>query len=103
MFRMTKEELARAIASEMGSDIAIETEKQLNGEGTRAIGITEAAAIGAFIAQIAQLAIQIYQARRDRASLVTALEAQAPKPAKLSDEKRRSIIALIAGRLTGSN
>jgi hypothetical protein len=94
---MTRDELALALAAEMGGDISVETEKYLRGEHTRSFGlITEVAAIGSFLAQAAQLAIQIYQVRRDRGYLIAVLDEQAPSPAKIAPEKRRSMIERLA-------
>ncbi len=99
---LTQEELARAVAADMGGDVAAETEKELRGEGTRGFGIAESVAIGAFIAQTAQLAIQLYQLAKDRQTLVAELETAAPSHARLDEAKRRGIIARIAAKLTGA-
>lgn len=98
---ITQEELARAVAAEMGGEVAEETDKTLRGEAPRAFGLTEAMAVGAFIAQIAQLAIQLYQASKDRAALIARLNAEAPPSPKLDAAKRQSIIARIVDKLTG--
>ncbi len=101
---MTRDELARALAAEMSGDVAAETEKYLRGGHARSFEvITDVATIGSFLAQAAQLAIQIHQVRKDRISLVVALEEQAPKPAKLTEEKRRSILERLADLLTLSS
>ena len=50
---MTQQELARAIAADMGTSVEMATEKALRGERTMGLGLTEVLAIGAFIAQIA--------------------------------------------------
>lgn len=98
---ITQDELARAVAAEMGGDVAAETDKALRGEGTRAFGISEAMAVAGFIAQAAQLALQIYQSNQNRAALAARLEADAPASPKLDAAKRSGIIARIADRLAG--
>lgn len=100
---ITQDELARAVAAEMGGEVADETDKTLRGEETRAfgLGITEAMAIAAFIAQIAQLAVQLYQASKDSAVLIARLDAEAPPSPKLDAAKRQSIIARVVDKLTG--
>jgi hypothetical protein len=100
---ITQDELARAVAAEMGGEVAEETDKTLRGEGERAfgLGLTEAMAIGAFIAQLAQLAVQLYQASKDRAVLISRLDAEAPPSPKLDAAKRQSIITRIVDKLTG--
>ncbi len=101
---MTREELARAVAAQLGGEVAAETEVQLRDGGTRGFGIlTDVAAIGSFIAQAAQLALAIYQLHKDRAGLISLLDEQAPKLAKLPEEKRRDLIERIVDRLGGSH
>jgi hypothetical protein len=105
---MDDKELARGVAAELGGDIAAETERALRGEppasdGTRAFGLTESIAVGSFIASIAQLAVQIYQARQDRALLLQALvergESNPGLARRLDPEKRLSLIGRIVNRL----
>lgn len=101
---MTEEELVLAVAQEMGDEVAEETEKLLHEEAPRnfSLNLSEAAAVGAFILQAVQLALQIFQVTKDRAELIKKLEEQAPTPAKVDDVKRHSILARIASKLTGS-
>jgi hypothetical protein len=98
---ITQDELARAVAAEMGGEVAEETNKTLRGETSRAFGLTEAMTVAAFITQAAQLAMQIYQASQDRAALATRLTAEAPPSPKLDAAKRQRIITRIVDTLTG--
>jgi heme exporter protein D len=96
-----QEDLARAVATEMGSDVAKETETMIR-QGTGrplGLGLTESVAIGAFIMQTVQLAIQVYQVVKDRAELLAKLDAQALRHSKLDETKRSRIIESIVDKL----
>jgi len=98
-----QDDLARSVAAEMGSDVADETEKAIHGEATRTFGLTEAMAVGSFIAQCAEVAILIHTVVKDRVALAARLEAEVPASPKLDDARRRSIIRRIAEKLTGGS
>ena len=74
---MDEKELARAVAAELGGSAAEDTDRALKGEiptdATRAFDLGETMALGSFLASCAQLAVQVYHARQDRALLVEAL------------------------------
>jgi hypothetical protein len=96
-----QDDLARSVAADMGPDIAAETDKAIQGEATRAFGLTEAMAMGGFITQCAQLAIMIYATVKDRAALAARLANEAPSLPKLDESKRNAIIQRIAEKLAG--
>lgn len=99
MAQFTHERLAQAVAAELGGEVARETAKLIRGEGCRSLGITESLAIGAFILQTTQLAIQFYGLSRDRATLATKLEAEAPRHQKVDSVKRERILSSIIHKL----
>ncbi len=102
MTDMTQDDLARAVAAEMGGDVAAETEKALRGETSRAFGIGEAMAVAGFIAQCAQIGLMLYQSHRDSATLTAKLVAAAPASPRIDDAKRGSIIRKVLAKLTGA-
>ena len=105
MIETTPEDLARAVATQFSSDVSFEMEAELKREKTRAFGqqIVDAATVGAFIAQVAQLAVQIHIIHRSRPELISTLDARTASAAKIPADKRRSIIGHIVDRLTGSS
>ena len=63
---MDKDELARKVAAELGPQMATEVDREIaSPAATRAFGLTEAG----FLVACAQIAIQIWSARQDRALL----------------------------------
>ncbi len=102
---LTQEELARAVAAEMGPEVAAEAEAELSREKTRSMGqfIVDAATIGAFIAQATQLAIQLHATQKSPAGLIAALQARTASAIAIAGDMRHTLIERIAGRLTGSN
>lgn len=99
---MDSTSLARAVAAELGADVreAVET-PPAPGEATR--GLSEAMLMGGFLLQCAQLAVQIWQARQDRALLVLALaeglDGRPELASQLDPERRLGLIARIVDRL----
>ncbi len=93
---MDDKELARLVAADLGEDVLKAVE---NPEATRAFGLTEAG----FILAAAQLAIQAWSARQDRALLVLALaEGLDEKPElanQLDPERRLGIVARMVNKL----
>ena len=93
---MDDKALARAVAADLGADVLAAVE---NPEPTRAFGLTEAG----FIIACAQLAVQMWSARQDRALLVLALaEGLDDRPelaAHLDPEKRFGIVARMVNKL----
>src|SRR5258708_811987 len=99
---MDDKELARAVAAELGEAVATETERNLRGDasaGDTTRGLTETMAVASFLASCAQVAVNIYQARQDRALLVQALLDGAPSNPRLDPERRLGLIARIVDRL----
>jgi hypothetical protein len=99
---ITQDELARAVAAEMGGAVAAATEKALCGEATRDFSIGDAMAVAGFIVQATQFALQIYRSNKDRAALAARLEAETPASPRLDAAKRSGIIARIVDTLAGS-
>ena len=58
---MDDKDLARAVAAELGGDVAADTELALTTEKTRSFGVVEAMSIGSFLVNSAQLAMAIWQ------------------------------------------
>jgi hypothetical protein len=101
---MNDKDLARAVAAELGTDIAGETDRMLRGEllatdQSRAFGLSEAMAVGAFLPSCAQLALQIWHEHRDRVLLLRALLEKAPVQPGLDAEKRLALIGKITNKL----
>jgi hypothetical protein len=99
---MQIDELSRAIASGFGGDALAEAEAELNRERKRGFGqlVVDAAAVGAFIVQVVQLAIQINETQRTPAQLIADLQAKAASAVNVADETRRKIIRRVVERLT---
>ena len=97
-------ELANDLAGEFGDEFVSETEKRLNSaqQGTRSFtfGISEAAAAAGLLLSCIQIAWQ-YASDKRMNELLERLEKDAPKPEKVSEEKRRSIIQRVAEKFTG--
>src|SRR5215510_9537584 len=72
-------------------------------EATRAFGLPEATMIGCFLASSAQVAIQTWQARQDRALLVLALaeglESRPELASRLDPERQLGIISRIVNAI----
>lgn len=96
------EDLARAVAADLGPDVLAYVDAPPTDDRTRAFGITEAAATAGLLIQCAGLAIQIWQAKEDRALLVAALadstQLMEAFP-RLDPEKRMGIIARVLRKL----
>ena len=99
---MNDKELARAVAADMGADVVAAIEAPV-ADPTRAFGISETMATASFLASAAQLAVQIWQARQDRALLVLALaeglDGRPELASKLDPERQLGIIGRIVNRL----
>lgn len=96
---MDEKELARSVATEEGGDLVAETEKALDTEKTRSLGIVEVMSMGSFLAASAQLAFTVWQGRKDRALLIEALLDKAPESPLLDPERRLGILGRIADKL----
>jgi hypothetical protein len=107
-FEQDPETLARQLAldlsGEFGGEIVAETDKQLDPDqqGKRAfgLGVSEAAAAASLLIGCVQLVWQYYSDKKMN-DLLARLEADAPRPQKVSEEKRRSIIRRVAEKFTG--
>lgn len=90
------DDLARAVAAEMGNDVLAALSAPP--ADTRAFGVPEAATVAGLIIQCVQLAIQIWQAKEDRALLVAALvdskQLMEAYP-RLDPEKRMGVVARV--------
>jgi Protein of unknown function (DUF1353) len=101
---MDDKTLARLVAADLGAEVlaAVNTPPTPN-DATRAFGLSEAMMVGSFLASCAQLAVQIWQARQDRALLVLALaeglDGRPELASKLDPEKRLGLIAKIVNAL----
>lgn len=88
--------MAQAVAAELGPDVLHAVE---NPATTRAFGVSEAT----FIIACAQLAVELWSARRDRALLVLALaeglEGRSELANQLDPERRLGIVARIVNKL----
>ncbi|MGE0699509.1 MAG: DUF1353 domain-containing protein [Hyphomicrobiaceae bacterium] len=100
---MNADELARAVAAEEGPDVIAALDGAPRaGDGTRAFGVTEAMAIAGFLVQCAQLAVQVWQAKQDRALLVAALadsDTLMKAYPRLDPEKRMGLVARILAKM----
>ena len=98
-------ELANDLAGDFGDEFVGETKKRLSAaeQGTRSLtfGISEAAAAAGLLLSCIQLAWQ-YATDKRMNDLLARLEEHAPKPVKVSEEKRRSIIQRVAEKFTSS-
>ena len=99
---MNDQELAHAVAAELGEDVLAAVEAPQPDDATRAFGIPEAMVIGGFVISCAQFAMSIWQARQDRALLVEALvnseELMRVYP-QLDPEKRLGFMARVVNKL----
>lgn len=95
-FMTNPDDLARAVAADLGSDVLAAMDAPP--ADTRAFGIPEAAAVAGFLVQCVQLAHQLWQAKEDRALLVAALannkQLMEIYP-RLDPEKRLGIVARV--------
>ena len=101
---MDEQRLLRQIAVELGPDVLRAAENPLPpDEATRTLGLSDAMLVGSFLAACLQLAVQIWQARQDRALLVLALaEGLDGKPelaTRLDPERRLGMIARIVNAI----
>jgi uncharacterized protein DUF1353 len=109
---MDGQALARAVATEEGSNVLAEVDREL-GDGVpprdqaRTFGLTETITIGSFLVSCAQLAIQVWQARQDRAllllDLVEATQHDSSHSAGLDSEKRLDLVGKLVNRLVPEN
>jgi hypothetical protein len=98
---MTQEELARAVAADVGVDTT-QLEVELSREKTRSFGFVEAATMGSFVVHAAQLGIQLHAAKMTPQELIAELWAKTASAIKIADEKRRAVIERIVSHLTGA-
>jgi hypothetical protein len=96
---MNANDLAMATALEFGEDVAHTTGLLLSGAKPRSLGMTDVLVVATFVVQCAQLAVQIYGASIDRASLITKIENAAPMPAEIDAPKRKAILERIIANL----
>jgi hypothetical protein len=96
--KATALELAKDLDGELGGGVAAAME---GGGGTRAFGVGEAAAAAGLIMGAVQIAMQYYSDKK-MAALEAYLEANLPKPEKVSEAKRASIIRRVLEKFTGS-
>lgn len=96
-------DLARAVAQDLGDDVVAQVNMGSTGDASRGVG--EAVAVGGFLLQCAHVAIQLWQAKQDRALLVAALENsdELMKAYPLDPEKRLGLTARILNRLLPSS
>ena len=90
-------ELAKDLDGELGGGVAAALQ---DGDSTRAFGIGEAAAAAGLIMGAVQIAMQYYSDKK-MAALEAYLEANLPKPEKVSEAKRASIIARVLQKFGG--
>lgn len=93
---MNADVLALSVATDLGPDVIAAVEAPPS--DTRALGLTETMAIGGFLIQCAQLAIQLWQSKEDRALLVASLadsEQLMEAYPRLDPEKRMGLTARI--------
>ena len=97
---MDDKELARAVASDLGPEIAAAVENPPGAETVRG-GLPEAMAVGGFVLSCAQLTWQIWNARQERELLVEALansdKLLAVYP-QLDPEKRMGLMARVLAK-----
>jgi hypothetical protein len=98
LFHMHEKDLARAVAADLGSEVLAAVEMPSSDDRTRALSLTGAMAVASFLVQCASLAVQVWQAKQDRALLVAALanskELMEMYP-RLDPEKRLGLMARV--------
>lgn len=97
---MDHKSLARGVAAEFGVDVVTALDNPVPpGEATRAFGLSEAMLVGSFLAACAQVAVQIWQARQDRALLTLALaeglDGRPELASRLDPDRRLGVMARI--------
>lgn len=98
--------IARAVAAELGADVAAETDKRLDPEfeGERAFGLGEVATFASLIIGATSLALQLYDRGMNRDQFLSKLESHEdlPRPSKVTTDKLREILARIVDKVIGT-
>jgi hypothetical protein len=95
-------DLVRAVARDLG--LEHEAERQLGGRGnTRSLSISDVEAIVNLIIKCVEIGLKVYEAIKDRRKLTERLDADTPKPVKVSAMKREEIITRVSEKLTGGS
>lgn len=99
---MNYKDLARSVAVDLGPDVRSALDSASPGNAARSLGLPEALAIGGFLLQCAQLALQLWQAKSDRTEVIVAL-ANSPDLTKtfpnLDVDSRMECIARVINKL----
>jgi hypothetical protein len=98
---VNENELARAVAADLGPDVLASVETPSLDDRTRAFSTTEATAIAGFLLQCAQVILEIWRARKDRLLLVEALansEKLMQAYPRLDAERRLGLIARLLNK-----
>jgi len=102
---MNEQDLARAVAADLGADVLAAIEEPPPEDATRALGIPEAMAIGGFLVSAAQFTFIVWQARKAEnkqaafvADLLGNKQLHAIYPS-LGQEQRMGVMARIARKL----
>ena len=98
-------DLARAIAADLGADVLAALDEPPPEDATRALGIPEAMAIGGFLMSAAQFSFTVWQARKAEnkqaefvADLLGNKQLHAIYPS-LPEDKRMGVLARVAAKL----
>jgi hypothetical protein len=100
---MNEQDLARAVAADLGADVLAAIDAPPHEDAARAFGIPETMAIGGFLVSCAQFAFTVWHAQRNGPQLIVELlgnENLMQSFPSLATEKRLGVIARIATKLT---
>lgn len=95
---MNADDLARAVANELGPDVAKNTDAALRGEGAR--GWHEAAVIGGFVIEVCRFAWEIYKDTKSKPELKKRLLEMITRPSSVSEAKSEQVIDSVVDRIT---
>jgi hypothetical protein len=98
-WEMDKAQLARSVAAELGGDVESMTDRILETGDSRLLGVSEVVSVASFVVACAQVAIQVWQARQDRALLLEHMLEGAPPSLNLDPERRLGLIGRVVNRL----
>jgi hypothetical protein len=101
---MDEQVILRSLAAGIGPDVLAALDNPSPAGDTRALGLTEALAIGSFLTSALQLAVQLWQARQDKALLTLALaeaieNGDTRLASQLDPERRLGVVGRIVARL----
>ncbi|WP_052435608.1 DUF1353 domain-containing protein [Bradyrhizobium japonicum] len=99
---MNEKDLARAVAADLGPEVLASLDAPAADGHTRTFGLTEAMAIAGFLVQCAQVTLEVWRARQERALLVQAVinsDKLMQAYPSLDAEKRLGLVARLLNKL----